>query len=151
MWIRFLELPIELYNSYILPQLAAKIGIVLKVDYHTLMGDKGKYARVCVQIDLNRPLIKTIYIGSFKQTVVYEGINGVCFACGRVGHQKWSCPYTPSKLNLTSDQKEDSQLQASIQNGIAVSSSQIVDKTQTNQEDSRSVEKKWKINMDHGS
>ena len=56
-----------------LPQLATKISLVLEVNPHAFYGDKRKYARVCVQIDSNYPLIKTINIGEFKQSVVYKG------------------------------------------------------------------------------
>ena len=86
MWIGFPKLLVEFYNLYILPQLASIIGPILKIDSHTFYSDKGMYARVCVQIDLNHPLIKTINIGDFKQTVLYESLNRVCFSCGRIGY-----------------------------------------------------------------
>ena len=34
-----------------------------------------------------------ILIGKFEQSVCYEGIQKVCFGCGRVGHRKDICPY----------------------------------------------------------
>ena len=43
-------------------------------------------------------------IGSFAQLVIYEGISTLCFACGRVGHRKDSCPYlikNPSMEEVT--------------------------------------------------
>ena len=84
---------VEFYNYYILPQLTTKIGLVFKVDSHTLYGDIDKYTRVYVQIDHNQPLIKTIFVGKFQQAMMYEGLNKVCFAYGKMGHQKWNCPY----------------------------------------------------------
>lgn len=55
---------------------------------------KGKFARLCVQIDVNKPLITAILIGKFEQPVCYEGIQKLCFGCGQVGHRKENCPYT---------------------------------------------------------
>lgn len=61
------------------------------------MEAKGKYARMCIQIDINKPLINTILIGRFEQAVNYEGIQKLCFSCGRLGHLKEACPYTIRK------------------------------------------------------
>ena len=73
-WIRFSKLSVEFYISYILPQLVAKIGLVLNIDPYTFYGDKGKYATICVQINPNHPLIKTICISEFKQPNIYKGV-----------------------------------------------------------------------------
>ena len=40
------------------------------------------------------PLIKIIKIGGVEQPVQYEGINSLCFSCGRVGHKVESYLYT---------------------------------------------------------
>ena len=32
-------------------------------------------------------------IGRLEQPVSYEGIQKLCFGCGRMGHRKESCPY----------------------------------------------------------
>ncbi|XP_050260089.1 uncharacterized protein LOC126705223 [Quercus robur] len=92
-WIRLYELPIELYEADILRPIGEAIGKVLRIDSHTAMEARGKYARLCVQIDVNKPLVNTILIGKFEQVVSYEGIHKLCFACGRVGHRQEACPY----------------------------------------------------------
>ena len=38
------------------------------------MEAQGKYTRLCIQIDINKPLVNTILIGNFEQAVTYEGI-----------------------------------------------------------------------------
>lgn len=45
-------------------------------------------------MDVNKPLITSILIGEFEQSVSYEGIQKLCFDCGRIGHRKESCPYS---------------------------------------------------------
>ena len=92
-WVRLHALPIELYEAKVLKQIREAIGKVLRVDTHTAMEARGKYARLCIQVDVDKPLINTILIGKFEQAVVYEGINKLCFSCGRVGHKKEMCPY----------------------------------------------------------
>nr|POF27371.1 hypothetical protein CFP56_14488 [Quercus suber] len=92
-WIRLNELPIEYYNVKALHHIGKSIGNVLRVDTHTTIETKGKFAKLCVQIDINKPLVMAILIGKFEQPVCYEGIQKLCFGCGRVGHQKDCCLY----------------------------------------------------------
>ena len=96
-WVRLYELPIELYEAELLREIGNSIGKVLRIDTHTAMEARGKYARLCIQIDINKPLIDTILIGRFEQAVIYEGIQKLCFSCGRLGHLKEACPYTVRK------------------------------------------------------
>ncbi|XP_050258954.1 uncharacterized protein LOC126703943 [Quercus robur] len=92
-WIRLNALPIEYYNVKALHQIGKSIGNVLRVDMHTATKTRGKFARLCVQIDVNKPLITAILIGKFEQPVCYEGISKLCFECGRVGHYKDCYPH----------------------------------------------------------
>ncbi|XP_050263849.1 uncharacterized protein LOC126708070 [Quercus robur] len=93
-WIRLNELPIEYYNEEALVQIGKSIGTVLRIDTHTASETRGRFTRLCVQIDVTKPLVTGISIGKFEQSVSYEGIHRLCFDCGRVGHQKEICPFT---------------------------------------------------------
>lgn len=53
-------LPIEYYTSSWLQRAGNKIRRTLKVDNNTFMASRGKFARVCVEIVLNK-LLKAIY------------------------------------------------------------------------------------------
>ena len=96
-WIRLNELPIELYEPKVLKEIGGNIGNVLRIDSYTAMEARGKYARLCIQVDVNKPLINIVIIGRFEQGVTYEGIQRLCFSCGRVGHKADSFPYTIRK------------------------------------------------------
>ena len=53
-------------------------------------------------MDVDKPLINIVLIGKFEQAVVYEGINKLYFACGRVGHKKEMCPHIVRRAELPS-------------------------------------------------
>lgn len=71
------------------------------MEIHAASKARGRYARLCVQIDISKPLVTTVRMGDRHQIVIYEGINSLCFSCGRIGHRKENCYYTiqrPSSL-----------------------------------------------------
>nr|XP_023923449.1 uncharacterized protein LOC112034872 [Quercus suber] len=96
-WIKLNELPIELYETKVLKEISESIGKVLQIDSHTAMEARGRYARLCIRIDINRLLFNSILIGRFEQVVTYEGIQKLYFSCGRIGHKVEACPYTICK------------------------------------------------------
>lgn len=52
--------------------------------------------RVCVEVDLNKPLVPRIYLDGQWQPVEYEGLPMICFKCGRSGHRE--CPYVTKEV-----------------------------------------------------
>ncbi|KAL7211244.1 hypothetical protein ACSBR2_014178 [Camellia fascicularis] len=94
-WVRFPNLPIEYYNEKVLFHIAKALGVPLKVDIHTAMVARGKHARVCVEIDLRKPLISHFTIDKYTYGVEYERLHSLCFSCGRIGHRQESCSDRP--------------------------------------------------------
>lgn len=60
---------------------------LLWLDANTNLVARGKFARICVEVDLAKPLIPRIKIGDLIQKVKYEAINTVCFRSGVVAHR----------------------------------------------------------------
>ncbi|KAK9999329.1 hypothetical protein SO802_018932 [Lithocarpus litseifolius] len=50
-WVRLNELPIEYYDGEVLREIGNALGKVLRVDTHTAIEARGRYARLCVQVD----------------------------------------------------------------------------------------------------
>nr|POE95839.1 hypothetical protein CFP56_75947 [Quercus suber] len=64
------------------------------------MEARGRYARLCIQLDITKPLINIVLIGRFEQPVVYEGIHRLCFSYGRIWHRLEACPLTIKKPEM---------------------------------------------------
>lgn len=104
-WAKLPELPIEYYDKEVLREIREAIGPVLRVDSNTVMGARGRFVRICVQVDLEKPLINTMLIGDDVQLVTYEGISTMCFSCGRMGHKKTNYQYTVQAPMETPNQR----------------------------------------------
>ncbi|CAI0457292.1 unnamed protein product [Linum tenue] len=56
-WVQLPELPIEFINKEAVVRIAKAIGNPIRVDRATELGARGKFARVCVEVDLTQPLL----------------------------------------------------------------------------------------------
>jgi hypothetical protein len=102
-WVRLPELPVEYYHKEALMLIGSGLGPVLRVDVNTATGNRGRFARICIQIDIKKPLARTVRVGKAKVAVIYEGIGLLCFFCGKVGHRKEWCP---CKITATPGNKQ---------------------------------------------
>ncbi|CAI0446447.1 unnamed protein product [Linum tenue] len=91
-WVRFPGLPVHFYHREVLFALGNLIGRTIKLDYHTEQGQRGKFARIAIELDMSKPLRPRIRLDGFWQKVVYENLPNACFQCGIVGHSETSCP-----------------------------------------------------------
>ncbi|KAL4304484.1 hypothetical protein GQ457_10G003160 [Hibiscus cannabinus] len=91
-WVRLPSLPFRYYSKALFRRIAAIIGVVIKVDYCTKAGERGKFARLAILVDLNKPLRSCIGIDGFVQRLEYEGLNQICFSCGVYSHSMEGCP-----------------------------------------------------------
>ncbi|CAN1332712.1 hypothetical protein LINPERPRIM_LOCUS35828, partial [Linum perenne] len=91
-WIRFPHLPIHLYHGQVLTALGNLVGKTVKIDSTTQSAERGKFARIVVEIDLDKPLPPIVLLDGAIQQVEYENLPQLCFDCGLVGHERLSCP-----------------------------------------------------------
>ncbi|KAL7221280.1 hypothetical protein ACSBR1_023266 [Camellia fascicularis] len=96
LWVRFPQLPIENYNEKVLFHIAKAIDKPLKIDLNIAMSAREKYAHVCVEVDLTKPLISRFVIGKYRYIVEYEHLHYFCFHCGKVRHRKEYCSSKPA-------------------------------------------------------
>ncbi|XP_019173794.1 PREDICTED: uncharacterized protein LOC109169367 [Ipomoea nil] len=90
-WIRFPSLPIEYFDEEFLKKIRISIGKPIKIDVTTGLASKGKLARVCVELDITKPLLSNFVINMTEWPIEYEGIHYICFKCGVYGHRTDLC------------------------------------------------------------
>ena len=68
-WIQLPKLPIEYYEPSVLRNIVKAIGPVLRIDTHAATESRGRFARLCVQICFDKPLVRNIKVGGLDQSV----------------------------------------------------------------------------------
>jgi hypothetical protein len=91
-WVRIPDLPIEYYDAKVLHFIGNRIGKTVKVDKNTLFQERGKYASICVEVELNKPLLAMFELKDRIYKIEYEGLHMLCFTCGRFGQYVEGCP-----------------------------------------------------------
>lgn len=85
-WIRLSNLPVIFYHKSILMGIARGLGTPVKVDSATLNIERARFARVCVEVNLKKPLKGTVMINGARYFVAYEGLPNIFSNCGLYGH-----------------------------------------------------------------
>ncbi|CAN1120568.1 hypothetical protein LINPERHAP2_LOCUS272 [Linum perenne] len=67
------------------------IGRTVKLDLATSEGARARYARVCVEVDVSKPLLGKYMIENRTFFVEYESLENICATCGFYGHKTDSC------------------------------------------------------------
>ncbi|KAI9084260.1 hypothetical protein K1719_033767 [Acacia pycnantha] len=90
-WVRIPELPAPLFDKKFLLNLGNSIGKAIRLDIHTAQRTRGKFARMCVELDLTKPLVPAFNVDGQILSVVYESMGLLCTKCGWYGHNKDGC------------------------------------------------------------
>lgn len=90
-WIRFPGLNLVYYDERLLLALVATIGTPVRVDTNTLKVQRGRFARVCVEVDLSTLVVGKVCITGHWHKVQYEGLHIICGKCGCYGHYTRQC------------------------------------------------------------
>jgi hypothetical protein len=94
-WIRFPGLNLLYYDESVLLGIASVVGTPIKVDTNTLKVHRGRFARICVEIDLTLPVVGKVNVNGHWYNVQYEGLHTICGACGCYGHHTRDCKEKP--------------------------------------------------------
>lgn len=134
-WARLPGLLLDYYDKNILKRIRSKFGNMLKIDAKTINNGLGRFARVCIQVDLQALLVLKVKIGKHHiQCIQYIGVD-FCFECDLLEHSTQS--YKKGKevvvtLEITKMNTRDD-------------SSTIIDQEQTTQTPRNSVCGTWNV------
>ncbi|KAJ4847099.1 hypothetical protein Tsubulata_024172 [Turnera subulata] len=101
----------EYYDHSILFRVACRVGRPIKVDEVTLRATRVKYGRVCVEVDLPKPLLSKFYMHRRVWKLVYGGLDSNCFMCG---HTLDSCQINPNREAALTSMETHTELAAPI-------------------------------------
>lgn len=75
-------------------KVGSNIGRLIKINQATILISRGKFARICVEVDITKPLLAKFNIRRRIIRIEYEVLHLICFQCGTPGHHKEQCPST---------------------------------------------------------
>ncbi|CAN1234570.1 hypothetical protein LINPERPRIM_LOCUS4250, partial [Linum perenne] len=81
-WVRLPKLPIQFFNCLAVERIGNHIGRTVRLDLATAEDARARYARVCVEIDLSKPLLGKYIIDDQVFLVEYESLDNICYSCG---------------------------------------------------------------------
>lgn len=91
-WVRISNLPVNFYHKEILMGIAKGLGKPHRADTTTLNLERARFARICFEVNLRKPLKGTVLINGERYFVSYEGLTNICARCGMYGHLVHKCP-----------------------------------------------------------
>ncbi|XP_019237696.1 PREDICTED: uncharacterized protein LOC109217865 [Nicotiana attenuata] len=91
LWVKFPKLPLSYWSSKALSKIGSGLGKPLYVDACTTMTDRVSYARVLIEMDIMRPLPRSIELCDptgkrIDQIVQYDWKPQYCQECCQLGH-----------------------------------------------------------------
>nr|KYP50882.1 Transposon TX1 uncharacterized [Cajanus cajan] len=100
-WIWLPGLGVMYYDEAFLMAFASAVGRPIKIDFNTANVTRGKFARICVEIDLTLPVVGKIWLNNHWYKVEYEALHIICSSCGCYGHVSRNCHSKASSQTTT--------------------------------------------------
>ncbi|KAK4272987.1 hypothetical protein QN277_021464 [Acacia crassicarpa] len=120
-WVRIPKVPLEFYDEFALTLIGNRIGKTLKVDLNTSCQLRGRFARICVLVELNKQLMQGFLLDNEPFYLEYEGLHLLCTTCGTYGHRLNLCPQRKYSAEADQEahvdthyQKDEQQVQQSL-------------------------------------
>ncbi|KAG2274425.1 hypothetical protein Bca52824_056980 [Brassica carinata] len=101
-WVCLSHIPVNFYHKTILMGITKGLGRPIKVDLTTLKFERARFARICVEVNLNKPLKGSVLINGERYFVSYEGISAICLNCDMYGHLVHACPQNGTERAIVS-------------------------------------------------
>lgn len=89
--VRFPDFPVEYYEHEFLRKIGERIGEPKYIDEATSLVSRGRFARMCVEVDITKPLLSKFKLKRRIRTIEYKGIHLIYFKCGIYGHRDDKC------------------------------------------------------------
>jgi hypothetical protein len=90
-WVWISSLNLVFYDESFLMTMASAIGKPIKANMHTLNVERGHLARICIEIDIDQPVVGRLWIKDNWNKVKYEGLHLICSRCGYYEHLGRDC------------------------------------------------------------
>ncbi|BFG20177.1 hypothetical protein CerSpe_064510 [Prunus speciosa] len=90
-WIRVSAIQLECFDIWALKRIGSLLGKLLKIDALTTSQNRGKFARLCIELDMTKPLDAFIQINQIWYNIEYEGLPDICYHRGLYGHKSDNC------------------------------------------------------------
>lgn len=90
-WVRFTALQLKMSEEKTLMWMGNSVGKAIKVDICTNDVVRGKYAKVYMEVDLDKALKPNVMVYGRRYAVEYKGLLKICFQCGQFGHRAEVC------------------------------------------------------------
>nr|POF00833.1 uncharacterized protein CFP56_73704 [Quercus suber] len=95
-WIQIWGLPFDLLSEEVGREIGSGMGRVVEVDTKTFTAGQARFIRVRVEIPLDKPIRcgGSVLNPEGNKTRIgfkYKRLVGLCFQCGRFGHERRSC------------------------------------------------------------
>lgn len=74
-----------------LMKIGEKVSKPIKIDLNTSLVSMEHLACLCVEVDMNKPLLSKFKLRRIVYQIQYEGLHLICFECGKYDHSTEYC------------------------------------------------------------
>ncbi|MBA0762931.1 hypothetical protein Gotri_012476 [Gossypium trilobum] len=85
-----------MYKQKVLWEIREMVVKVTKLDFNPNNGARGRFARMAIYVNLDKPLVPQVLINGNIHRVEYKHLPSIYFSCRRYGYRKGVCTNTVS-------------------------------------------------------